>query len=209
MKQIRVALVDDHKIVRQGLRSILDPDPEFVVVGEASNSAEALPIIAEHQPDVVLLDLKMPDTEGVALCERITQEFPGTVVLILTAFMDRDLVNACFQAGARGYLLKDVENLNLREQLRAVVQGHAALDPRAAGVLADIVQQKGQQSDALRPREIEVLRLVSQGLTNKEIGDALFLSEHTIKGYVKEIMIKLNARNRIEAVFIARQRNLT
>lgn len=208
MSLIRVVLVEDHRIVRQGLRSILDPDPRFEVVGEAANGADALPVVTEQQPDVVLLDLKLPDMSGVELCQRIVQASPKTAVLILTAFIDRNLVNACLQAGARGYLLKDAENLRLREQLLSVVQGHAALDPRAADVLAEYVRRQGQPPEMLSLREVEVLRLIAQGLTNKEIGGQLHLSENTVKGYVKGILTKLEVHNRIEAVLLAKERGL-
>ncbi len=206
MNPVRVVLVDDHRIVRQGLRSILDPDPRFEVVGEAANGAEALSVVAEQQPDIVLLDLELPSMGGVELCQRIVQASPEIAVLILTAFIDRNLVNVVLQAGARGYLLKDAENLRLQERLLSVVQGHTALDPRAADVLVENVRRRPAQ--ALNLREMEILRLIAQGLTNREIGDQLYLSENTVKGYVKNILSKMGARNRIEAVFLARERRL-
>jgi two-component system response regulator DevR len=208
MKPVRVVIVDDHRIVRQGLRSILDPDPRFEVVGEAANGADALPIVAEQQPDVILLDLKLPDMGGVELCQRLIQAYPETAVLILTAFIDRNLVNACLQAGARGYLLKDAENLRLREQLLSAVEGHAALDPRAADVLTEYVRRQEQPPRMLSLREVEILRLIAHGLTNKEIGGQLHLSENTVKGYVKDILSKLSVHNRIEAVLLAKERGL-
>jgi DNA-binding NarL/FixJ family response regulator len=208
MKPVRVVIVDDHRIVRQGLRSILDPDPRFEVVGEAANGTDALRIVTEQPPDVTLLDLKLPDMGGVELCQRIIQACPDTEVLILTAFIDRNLVNACLQAGARGYLLKDAENLRLREQLLSVVEGHAALDPRAADVLTEYVRYQEHPPRMLTLREVEVLRLITHGLTNKEIGSQLHLSENTVKGYVKDILSKLGAHNRIEAVLLAKERGL-
>ncbi len=208
MKPVRVVIVDDHRIVRQGLRSILDPDPRFEVVGEAANGADALRLVTQLRPDVSLLDLKLPDMGGVELCQRIVQACPETAVLILSAFIDRNLVNASLQAGARGYLLKDAENLHLREQLLAVVEGHAALDPRAADVLTEYVRQQEQPPRMLTLREVEILRLIAHGLTNKEIGNQLHLSENTVKGYVKDILAKLNVHNRIEAVLLAKERGL-
>jgi two-component system response regulator DevR len=205
---VRVVLVDDHRIVRQGLRSILDPDPRFEVVGEASNGADALRIVVEQRPDIVLLDLKLPGMGGVELCQRMVQISPKMAVLILTAFIDRNLVDACLRAGARGYLLKDAENLHLREQLLAVAQGHAALDPRAADVLTDYIHQYDPPPEVLTLREMEILRLIAQGLTNKEIGSRLHLSENTVKGYVKDILAKMDVRNRIEAVLRAKDRGL-
>ena len=208
MNPIRVVLVDDHYIVRQGLRSILDPDPRFEVVGEAGNGVNALRVVTERQPDAVLLDLKLPDMGGVDLCQRIIRACPETAVLILTAFIDHDLVDACLRAGAQGYLLKDAENLHLCEHLIAVVKGHAALDPRAANVLTDYLRQHAPSPDLLSPRELQVLRLIAQGLTNKEIGATLYISENTVKGHVREILAKMNARNRIEAVLLAKERRL-
>lgn len=205
MKPIRVLLVDDHRIVRQGLRSILDPDPGFEVVGEANDGASAMQLVGEVNPDVVLLDLKLPDIDGVALCQKILEFHPQTTVLILTAYIDQTLVNACLKAGARGYLLKNAENLRLKEQLISVVQGYAALDPRAAGMLTDLVRHQPFKGEVLSLRDLEVLHLIAQGLTNREIGERLFLSENTIKGYVKEILSKLGARNRVEAVLLAKE----
>jgi two-component system response regulator DevR len=208
MKPIRVLLVDDHHIVRQGLRSILDPDPAFEVVGEAGNGGDALQLVTQHLPDVVLLDLKLPDIGGVELCQRILQTSPQSAVLVLTGFIDRDMVNACLRAGARGYLLKDAEHLHLQEHILAVASGHAALDPRAASVLADYVLREDPPPESLSLRELEVLRLIAQGMTNREIGQQLYLSENTIKGYVKEILSKMGVHNRIEAVLLAKERGL-
>lgn len=208
MKPVRVVIVDDHRIVRQGLRSILDPDPRFEVVGEAANGADALQLVLQQRPTVTLLDLKLPDMSGVELCQQIIQTCPETAVLILTAFFDRNLVNACLQAGARGYLLKDAENLRLREQLLSAVEGHAALDPRAADVLTEYVRRQEPPPRMLSLREVEILRLIAHGLTNKEIGGQLHLSENTVKGYVKDILARLGAHNRIEAVLLAKERGL-
>ncbi len=208
MVPIRVLIVDDHHIVRQGLHLVLDPDPHFVIVGETGDGDEAIRLATHLKPQVVLLDLKLPDTDGVSVCQRILQTSPETLVIILTAFIDPNLVNACLQAGARGYLVKDAEDLRLREQIRAVVEGHAALDPRAAGILTDLVQHRSVSGDALRLRDLEILRLIAQGLTNREVGEQLHLSENTIKGYVKEILAKLGAHSRVEAVMLAKKQGL-
>jgi len=208
MNPIRVVLVDNHHIVRQGLRSALDPDPRFEVVGEAASGAEALRVVTEQQPDVVLLDLKLGDMSGTDLCRPLIQASPRTAVLILTAFIDRNLVDVCLRAGARGYLLKDAESLRLPEQILTVVEGHVALDPRAADVLTSYLQQYDPLPELLNMRELKVLRLIAQGLTNKEIGGQLHLSENTVKGYVKEILAKLGVRNRVEAVLQAKERGL-
>jgi len=206
MKAIRLLLVDDHRIVRQGIRSILDSDHHFVIVGEAANGASALRAVAELMPDVVLLDIKLPDMDGIEVCRRVHQMRPQTAVLVLSAFIDQNLVNACLQAGARGYLLKDAENLRLKEQLSAVMQGYAALDPRAAGMLTNLVQNPAGK--ALAPRDLTVLRFIAQGLSNREISARLCLSEHTVKGYVKDILAKLGVHSRVEAVLYAKDRGM-
>lgn len=208
MKIITVLLVEDHSIVRQGLHTILDPDPQFKVVAEAATGSNALQLVEDHEPDVVLLDLKLADMSGVDVCHRILENRPETAILILTAFLDRNLLDACLRAGARGYLLKDAEDLHLRERIIAAVEGHSALAPQAAGILADFLRTHDPEPDILTPREMQVLHLMSRGFTNSEIGEDLFISENTVKGHVKHILAKLNARNRIEAVVTAKDRGL-
>ena len=208
MNPIRVVLVDDHRLVRQGVRSVLDPDPEFAVIGEAASGSETLAVVQAQQPDMVLLDLQLPDMSGVEICHRIAQISPRTIVLILTAFIDQSLVDACLRAGAQGYLLKDAEDLHLKQQLRIAMQGHAVLDPRAADVLTDFVRSQEPAPEVLTLREITVLRFIADGLTNREIGDKLHLSENTIKGHLKDILAKTGARNRVHAVLLARERGI-
>ena len=208
MKPIRIVLVDNHCIVRQGLRSILDPDPRFEVVGEAATGADALRLVAEQQPDLVLLDLKLPDTGGVELCQPMIHASPQTAVVILTAFLDRHLVEACLRAGARGYLLKEAENLHLQEHLLNAVQGHTALDPRAADFLVNHIRRDSSPPELLNGREIEILRLVSRGFSNGEVASTLCLSENTVKGYMKDILVKLHVHHRIEAVLQAKEQGL-
>jgi two-component system, NarL family, response regulator DevR len=208
MNPITVLLVDDHQIVRQGLRSILEPDPNFKVVGEAATGAEALSIVKSKQPGIAVLDLKLPDMTGAELCRHIVSVSPNTVVIILTAYFEHDVVCACLRAGARGYLIKDAEQLNLPEQLRAALHGHTTLDPRVTDILADYMRHGESPADNLTNREMEVISLIGQGLTNREIAVQLQLTENTVKGYVKEIFAKLGARNRVEAVALVRKRGL-
>ncbi len=208
MKPVRLVLVDDHKVVRQGVRSILDADSRFEVVGEAGSGEDALRLVSELKPDAVILDLHLPDTGGAEICQRIVGRHPEVAVLILTAFIDRQLVDACLRAGARGYLLKDAENLHLVEQVLAAVHGQTALDPRAAGIVTDFLLQHKPPAEQLSPREMEVLRLVAHDLTNQEIGAQLNISENTVKQHVKNILAKLEARNRFDAILKARERNL-
>jgi len=208
MKPVSLILIDDHRVVRQGLRFILDPDPRFDVLAEAGNGEDALQLLSELKPDVVILDLHLPDTNGAEICQQIIKLHPKVAVIILTAFIDRQLVDVCLRAGARGYLLKDAENLHLREQILAAVHGQTPLDPRAAGIVADILLQQKPSSEQLSHREMEVLQLVSHDLTNHEISTKLSISINTVKQHIKHILVKLDARNRVEAVLKARKRNI-
>ena len=208
MNPVRVVLVDDHRIVRRELRSILDYDPRFQVVGEATNGTEALRVVAEQQPSIVLLDLKLPDMSGTEVCQRIVQANPGAVVLILTAFIDQALLDACLRAGARGYLLKDAETLHLPEQLLAVVGGRAEPESRAANFLADDTRGPRRLAETLSQREGEILRLIAQGLTNKEIGRKLDLREDTVRGCIQEMLAKMGVHHRVEAVLLAKEQGL-
>lgn len=208
MTVIRLLLIDDHQIVREGLRSILAQDPEFEIVGEAANAGDALSLVKSLQPDVVLLDLQLPGGGGADLCRRLIQTCTTCRILILTAFLNLSLVDACLRVGARGYLLKDAENLHLKERIRAVMDGDTVLDSKVANVLTDYLRAHEPSPGVLTPRELEVMVLIAQGLSNKEIGDKLSVTENTVKGHVKEILSKLNAQNRVTAVLKARELNL-
>ncbi len=202
MKQVRIVLVDDHQIVREGLRSILQQEPSFEVVGETGDGAYAVTLIAHLQPDIALVDIRLPDMSGLDVCRRAVELSPRTRVIILTAYLDSNLVHQALQAGARGYLLKDVEHMALVERIHQVLQGEYVFDPRVTHTLAEyIVQHPPEEDDILlSARELEILRLVAQGLTNAEIADILFLSPATVKDHVRNITAKLGARNRVEAV---------
>lgn len=208
MKPYRVVLVDDHWIVRQGIRSILDPDPSFVVVGEADSGPQALDIVRDQRPDIVLLDLKLPGLSGLEVCHRIVEEQLGTTVLILTAFVEPDLVNACLHAGAKGYLLKDADRLNLGRELLQAMEGHSPMDMRAVDAMADLLSGRETPRQQLNARELIVLRRIAAGLTNKEIAAELYLSENTVKWYVQEILTKLDVHNRVQAVCLAKELHL-
>jgi DNA-binding NarL/FixJ family response regulator len=200
---VSVLVVDDHSLVREGVRAELDRDRRLDVVGEAATGAEALALTEQLQPDLVILDLRLGDMDGLAVMQKIKAIAPETVVVVLTASCPPPLIEACIRAGARGVLLKDAENLRLCEQLLDAAAGHSALDPRAADVLADLVRASGPPADTLSPRDVEILRLCAQGLSSREIGLSLGLSEHTIAGYLKEILHKLHVHSRVEAVVVA------
>jgi len=202
---IRVVIVDDHEIVRQGIWTILQGDSEFQVVGEAGDGKEALRIVRETQPDVTLVDVRLPEVSGIELCYHIQREVPQTQVLILTGYLDSNVVRECIRAGARGYVLKDVASTDLRRSIREVVRGESPVDPRAARMMMHWLRDgpKADAPDHFTLREIEILRLIAEGLTNREIAERLCLSENTVKTYVQGLYQKLDAHNRIEAVMRA------
>lgn len=205
----RVVLVDDHEVVRRGIRSILAETDEFVVVGEAREGREGLRLIRTLRPDLALVDLRMDGMDGPALCQAVQAEGLPTAVVILTSFLDEALIQTCIRLGVRGYLLKDVEGFDLLNSLRKVRQGGSVLDPKATGLVLHWIQQGREDPAAsLGPQDLEVLRLVAEGLTNREIGRTLFLSENTVKVRVMDIARRLGAKNRIEAVMIAHRHGL-
>ena len=209
MKKIRLLIVDDHEMVREGLRSILKDDPEVKVVGEAGDGEKALELIAKLHPDIILLDLKMPGMDGVEVCRRVRAQFPDTSLIALTTFMDERLVQECLQAGARGYVLKDVERFQLKQILRTVASGESVMDPKVVGQMAHHLregtaeQESNRSRDDLTPQQLAILRLVAQGFSNKEISNQMFLSENTVKSYVQDLLQKMGARNRVEAAMVA------
>jgi DNA-binding NarL/FixJ family response regulator len=225
MSIIRVLLVDDQQIVRQGLATILRYTPGLEVVGEAGDGAEAISLAQDLQPDVVLMDIKMPRLGGIPATRQICAKLPGTHVIILTTYDTDDLVFEGIKAGAKGYLLKDTTGEKLVEAIQGVMRGDAQLDPGVASkVLGEFrrlaeepiprraVVPEDNKDDALieplTPREEEVLRLLAEGLSNKEIGARLHLTEGTVKNYVSAIIAKLQANDRTHAVITALRRGL-
>ncbi len=208
---IRILVADDHPIVRDGLVAILSTQPDFEVVGEAGNGPEAIERATTLQPDVMLLDLEMPELDGVEVLRRLAQSNPEVRVIVFTAFDTDERILGAVQAGAQGYLLKGAPRKELFEAVRVVHAGGSLLQPVVASKL---LRQVSHQShavptvDALTPREVEVLRLLAQGLQNKEIAAQLVISERTVKFHVSSIMSKLGAGNRTEAVTLAAQQGL-
>ena len=217
MEPIRVLLVDDQQIVRQGLATILKYAPGIEVAGEAGNGQEAIALAHELEPDVVLMDIKMPRLGGIPATRQICAELPGIHVIILTTYDADDLVFEGIKAGARGYLLKDASGETLVEAIRGVMQGESRLDPGVARKMLAEFQRLASQPPAtpakepaedlvfepLTPREEEVLHLLVEGLSNKEIGARLHLTEGTVKNYVSAIIAKLQANDRTHAVVTA------
>ncbi|MDI7276059.1 MAG: response regulator transcription factor [Anaerolineae bacterium] len=211
MEAIRILLVDDHHIVRQGIRSLLETEPDLRVVGEAANAREALALVDEAPPDVVVLDVRLPDMDGAEVCRRIAARHPQLPTLILTAFSDDATVLGCVRAGARGYLLKDTDLPELVRAIRAVHRGDAVLHPKAAGVVMGELrcgQRQGERAAALSQREEEILRLAAEGLTNREIGERLFLSASTIKLHMSRMMDRFGVGSRAALVREAARRGL-
>lgn len=206
--RITLLVVDDHSIVREGLCSILRTEPDFHVVGEAGDGAEALRLVERLAPDVVLLDLKMPGAPGTDVCRAITTQRPETAVIILTAFLDSDMIYRCIQAGAKGYVVKDIERSDLKRKIRAAARGEGVLDEKAASPVLDRLRRGAKAPVQLTEREVTILKLIAEGLTNKEIGGQLYLSEATVKDQLRKIMDKLGVEHRISAVIAASKEGL-
>jgi DNA-binding NarL/FixJ family response regulator len=204
--QIRILIVDDHEMVREGLMAMLQPEPDFDVVGQTGRGAGVVELVEATRADVVLLDARLPDVSGVEVCRRLTDSHPEVAVVILTTYTDPDLVQECIQAGARGYVVKDVERFSLKESIRAVYRGQAVLAPQVAGQViagARTRQQAGSRRAALSASQVAILRLISRGHSNREIAAEVHLSENTVKTHVQEIFRKLGVRNRVEAAILA------
>ena len=199
---IRILLVDDHSVVRQGLLLFLKYDPELEVVGEASDGAEALRQARELKPDVVLMDLLMPVMDGIAATAAIRRELPDTEVLALTSVLEDASVVGAVRAGAIGYLLKDTQAEALCQAIKAAAAGQVQLTPRAAARLMQAVSTP-ESPEALTKRETEVLRLVAQGQSNKQIAHRLHNTERTIKSHVSRILSKLGVQSRTQATLCA------
>ena len=209
---IRVVIADDHGIVRQGLAGLLEGVDDLTVVGVAADGAEAVALVREHRPDVVLMDLQMPGVDGVEATRTIVEEGLGAEVLVLTSFSDHARILAAIDAGAVGYLLKDAEPADLIDGVRAVARGESPLDPRAARQLirsrdASTAGQVDQAVD-LSPRETEVLRLVVEGLLNKQIAQRLGISERTVKAHLTSIFQRTGVADRTQAALWAERHGL-
>jgi NarL family two-component system response regulator LiaR len=203
---IRVLIADDHAIVREGLRALIDTEPGMVLVGEARDGVEAIQLARSLKPDVFLLDLLMPRKDGLAAIVDIKQEQPEARILVLTSFAEDDKVFPAIKAGALGYLLKDTSPDSLLQAIRDVYQGESSLHPTIARKLIDELHRPSSlptAGEALTEREVEVLSLVAQGLSNQEIADRLVVSERTVRKHVSNILGKLHLANRTQAALYA------
>src|SRR6476659_2123587 len=207
--KITVVIVDDHTIVRQGLRTYLELQPDVLVVGEAANGSEAMALVKDNLPDIVLMDLVMPVMDGVDATRAITAMSPSTRVIVLTSFSEDEKVFASIKAGAQGYLMKDVLPSDLVAAIRTVNRGEAQLDPEIARkVMQEFANpQPAAPKHDLTDRELEVLTLIAHGKSNKDISEDLVLSEKTVKTHVSNILQKLHLSDRTQAaVYALRQR---
>jgi two-component system response regulator DevR len=201
-KTIGVFLLDDHEMVRRGIADLLTEEPGITIVGEAATAAEAVRRIPAAQPDVALLDARLPDGSGIDVCRDLRASAPAVRCLILTSYDDDDAIFAAVMAGAAGYLLKEIRGTSLVDAIRQVAAGKSLLDPAVTERLLTRLRE-GEPSDprlaSLTDREREVLNLIADGLTNREIGSALFLSEKTVKNYVSGLFAKLGMQRRTQA----------
>ena len=206
---IRVLLVDDHVLMRQGTRTLLEEDPGIVIVGEAAQGEEALLLAAELRPDVVLLDIRLIGLNGVEVARKLRGELPEIKVLMLTAYPYEQYVRALFAIGVHGYLLKNATAAELIAGVRGVMAGESVLSAEIADKqIGRAWNTSVVTTGTLSEREHAILRLVSQGATNREIGAALAIREHTVESHIGNTMIKLSARSRVEAVTLAIQRGV-
>ncbi len=213
MSKMRIVLVDDHEVVRLGLKVLLEQSDHFEVVGEANNAKEAVEIAGKFRPDIVLMDIRLPGASGIEACEEITQLYPEVRVVMLTSYAEDEMLFSAIRAGASGYLLKQINSEDLIRSLDSVRRGDALLDPLVTQRVFQEVRRAVKEEEAsafaiLSQQEKHVLILVSEGKTNREIAKSLFLGEGTVRNYVSSILSKLGASNRAEAAAYAVEHNL-
>jgi two-component system NarL family response regulator len=202
-KKIRVLIVDDHPLVRRGLSGIIDQQADMIVVAEASCGREAIQLFRTHLPDLAVMDMRLPDIHGVEAIKVILSEFPAARIVILSSYEGDADIRAGLKAGAKAYLLKGMESKELLEEIRSIHAGKKRIHPAVAAKLGEFLTE-----DNLTPREIEVLRLVADGNSNKEIAQRLFISDDTVKMHVRNILSKLGANDRTQAVTTALRRGI-
>ncbi|MFB7596166.1 response regulator [Streptomyces sp. NPDC056160] len=208
---VRVFLLDDHEVVRRGVHDLLDDEPDIEVVGEAGTARQALARVPALRPDVAVLDVRLPDGDGVSVCRELRSRLPALACLMLTSFDDEEALLDSIMAGASGYVLKQIQGSDLVTAVRTVARGQSLLDPSAATKLMARLrggQQQEEEPDALpglTDREREILALIGEGLTNRQIGQRLYLAEKTVKNHISRLLAKLGVERRIQAAVIATQ----
>jgi DNA-binding NarL/FixJ family response regulator len=206
---INILLVDDQNLIRQGLKALLELEPDLKIIGEAENGQIAIELARELQPNVVLMDIRMPIMDGVMATKEICREFPDVHVLILTTFDDDTYVSAAIEYGAKGYLLKDTPSEEIAAAIRAVDRGYTHLAP---GMMEKVISGRVNEPEiklpseiaGLTPRELEVLKLIAVGANNREIAQKLYISEGTVKNHVTNLLNRLNLRDRTQAAILAK-----
>jgi two-component system, NarL family, response regulator DevR len=198
---IRVFLMDDHEVVRRGLKDLLEAEGEFEVVGEAATAAQALARVPALKPQVAVLDVRLPDGDGVTVCRELRSRLPELSCLMLTSFSDDEALFDAIMAGASGYLLKQVGGTDLVGAVRAVAGGGSLIDPKLTAAVMDRLRSGGHKDPlaALTAQERRILDLIGEGLTNRQIGERLFLAEKTVKNYVSSLLAKLGIERRVQA----------
>jgi two-component system response regulator DevR len=209
MHPIRVVVVDDHELVLDGLASVLRREQDIDVVGTAVSAEQALPLIEDVKPDVAVVDYGLPGMSGNELCQRLAADHADVAVVIITNYLDEQVLVRAMQVGARGFAYKDVRGEDLKWAIRVAANGGTALDSKASRRIFTWAQQgRFRRKDVLAPREVEILRLIARGSTNPEIADALGISHHTVKSYLNRVLRKLACHSRSEAATIAAKRGL-
>jgi len=211
-KPLRILIVDDHEVVRMGLKALLERRPGFLVVGEADSMSEAIRVAQRCEPDVVIMDIRLPDGSGIQACREIREANPNIKVLMLTSYADDEALFGSIMAGASGYLLKQTRGQALGEAIQRVASGESLLDPSVTNRVLDRMRRlatgETDELTTLSPQERKILSLIAEGKTNKEIAEAVYLSDKTVKNYVSSILSKLNLHRRAEAAaFMAQRRS--
>jgi two-component system response regulator DevR len=203
---IRVFLLDDHEVVREGVRSLLESDPEIEVVGDATTAAEAVNRILVVHPDVAILDVRLEDGSGIEVCRDVRSAMPDVMCLMLTSFADDEALYASVMAGASGYVLKQIRARSLIEDVKTVASGASLMDPQTVARVVERINQPAPADalmQSLSPQERRILDLITQGRTNRQIGEEMYLAEKTVKNYVSNLLAKLNMSSRTEAAVYA------
>ncbi|MFE9171331.1 response regulator [Streptomyces kebangsaanensis] len=208
---IRVFLLDDHEVVRRGVHDLLDDEPDITVIGEAATAEQALVRVPALRPDVAVLDVRLPDGDGVTVCRELRSRLPDLACLMLTSFDDEEALLDSIMAGASGYVLKQIQGSDLVSAVRTVARGQSLLDPSATAKLMARLrggQEREEEPDelpGLTDREREILALIGEGLTNRQIGQRLYLAEKTVKNHISRLLAKLGVERRVQAAVIATQ----
>jgi two-component system, NarL family, response regulator DevR len=207
-RHVRVLIVDDHELVRAGLGALLEHEGDIDIVGDVGTGGQALAEARRLKPDVVLLDARLPDMPGPDVCRALCAAMPGVYIGILTTFTDDDLIRQCVRAGAHGYLLKEINGLDLAAAVRALANGESVVDRKVLPQVLAVVRQATIASPEapLSERQRDILRLVADGMSNREIAEHISLSELTVKSYVEDMLKQLGARNRVHAAVLATKR---